>query len=127
MMARTLVLEIVTPDGPILTERAVDAVVLRRREARFELGSEIAILPLHGPTLIRIPVAPARYRKGGRTLHLAVGGGFAEVERGRVLVVTPRCERLHPGEPDPRARAREICRRWRQERVDSREGLAGYP
>jgi len=127
MSARKLVLEIVTPDGPILTEHGVDAVVLRRREERFELGSEIAILPLHAPTLIRIPVAPARYRRGGRTFHLAVGGGFAEVERDRVLVVTPRCGCLHPGEPAAQARVRETCRRWRRERVDSREGLAGYP
>jgi F-type H+-transporting ATPase subunit epsilon len=127
MSARKVVLEVVTPDGPFLTERGLDAVVLRRREARFELGSEIAILPLHAPTLIRIPVAPARYRRGGRTFHLAVGGGFAEVERDRVLVVTPRCERLPPGEPDPGAAAREICRGWRRERVDTRDAMAGHP
>ncbi len=127
MSARTLVLEVVTPDGRALTERGVEAVVLRRRESRFELGSELAILPLHAPLLVRMPVAPARYRKEGQTFHLALGGGFAEVEQDRVLVVTPRCERPAPGVPDPRAWARAICRRWRRERVDSRGGLAGYP
>ncbi|HUM12732.1 MAG TPA: hypothetical protein VLT82_17420 [Myxococcaceae bacterium] len=127
MSARKLVLEILTPDGPALTEHGLDAVVLRRREARFELGSEIAILPLHAPTLIRMSVAPLRYRRGGQIFYLAVGGGFVEVERDRVLVVTPRCERPAPGEPDPRSAAQETCRTWRRERVDSREAMAGYP
>jgi len=127
MRARKLVVEIVTPDGPVLTERGVDALVLRRREARFELGSEIAILPLHAPMLIRLSVAPLRYRMGGQIFYLAVGGGFAEVERDRVRVVTPRCERPDPERPDPRSAAEEKCRTWRRERVDSREAMAGYP
>ena len=127
MSARKLILEIVTPDGPVLTEPGVDAVVLRRREARFELGSEIAIFPLHAPTLIRMSVAPLRYRRGGQIFHLAVGGGFAEVERDRVRVVTPRCRRSAPGEREPGSAAQQTCRAWRRERVDSLEALAGYP
>jgi F-type H+-transporting ATPase subunit epsilon len=101
LSARTLVLEIVTPDGAILAEGGVESVVVRRLEARFERGSEIAIYPLHAPALIRLAPAPARYRKGGRTFHLALGGGFAEVKRDRVLVVTPRCERLPDAAQEP--------------------------
>ncbi len=126
MTRRTLVLEIVTPDGPAVSEREVEVVVLRRRERRFELGSELAVFPLHAPTLIRVPVAPLRYRKGGRTEHLAVGGGFAEVKGDRVLVVTPRCERVPAGAAG-HARAKAICRGWRRE-LGGRPGeLAGYP
>lgn len=127
MSARELVLEIVTPDGTALREGRVDAVVFFRRERRFEVGSEIAIFPLHAPTLVRLPVAPARYRKDGRTLHLALGGGFAEVKRERVLVVTPRCESIPPEEPDPLSRAREVCRRWRRDVRDFQKEMIGYP
>lgn len=127
MTARKLVLEIVTPDGPALSEEAVDVVVFRRRERRFELGSEIAVFPLHAPMLVRIPVAPARYRKGGRTVHVVVGGGFAEVRRDRVLIVTPRCERVAAGEPDPASSARELGRRWRRELRGLPEEMIGYP
>lgn len=125
MTVRTLALEIVTPDGRALLEEGVDAVVLRRRERRFELGSEIAVFPLHAAMLIRVPIAPARYRRGGETVHLALGGGFAEVRRDRVLVVTSRCEKVPRGAPAPRAIAREICRRWAEEIGDFRAAMAG--
>ncbi len=123
MTRRSLALEIVTPDGPAVSEGEVEVVVLRRRERRFELGSEIAVFPLHAPTLIRVPVAPLRYRKGGRTEHLAVGGGFAEVKGDRVLVVTPRCERVAGGH----ARAQAVCRAWTAELGGRPGALAGYP
>lgn len=92
MTAARLRLELITPDGHVLEEDGVEVVVFRRCEARFELGSEIAIFPGHAPTLVRIPDAPLRYRKDGRTVKLRVGGGFVEVKGGRVLVVTPRFE-----------------------------------
>jgi F-type H+-transporting ATPase subunit epsilon len=126
MRPRTLALEIVTPDGVALREDGVDVVVLRRRERRFEAGSEIAVFPLHGPLLVRLPIAPLRYYKAGERVHLAVGGGFAEVLGDRVLVVTPRVERVAPTDQRPLATAAAICRRWRQEAVDSRERLVGY-
>ncbi len=125
--ARALVLEIVTPDGPALREEAVEVVVLRRREPRFEAGSEVAIFPRHAPLLVRMPIAPVRFRAGGRTLHLAAAGGFAEVKHDRVLIVTPRLERVPPAEPAPRARAEAICARWRAEIADLPGEMAGYP
>ena len=127
MSERTLALEVVTPDGRALLEPAVDVVVFHRREPRFDLGSEIAVFPLHGPLLVRIPVGPARYRKGGETVHLAVGGGFAEVLRDRVLIVTPRLQRVASADPDPGSTSREICRRWRAEGADFQWEMAGYP
>jgi len=126
MSPRTLALEIVTPDGMALQESGVDVVVLHRRERRFEAGSEIAVFPLHGPLLVRLPIAPLRYYKAGERVHLAVGGGFAEVLRDRVLVVTPRVERVASMEKRPLATAGAICRKWRQEAVDSRDRMVGY-
>ncbi len=92
MTAAALRLEVITPDGHLLEEDAIEVVVFRRREARFERGSEVAILPGHAPLLVRIAAGPLRYRKDGRTVRLEVGGGFVEVKRGRVLIMTPRYE-----------------------------------
>ncbi len=83
-------LEIIAPDGERLAADAVDEVVVRRREPRFELGSEIAIFPGHAPMLIQLPDAPVRYRSRGQTFHVIAAGGFVEVKRDRVLIVTPR-------------------------------------
>jgi F0F1-type ATP synthase epsilon subunit len=92
MRARALTLQVVTPDGTVVDETGVEAVVLRRKEDRFEPGSEIAIYPRHGPLLLRLSIASARYRKGSRTIHLDLAGGFAEVLRDRVLILTPGAE-----------------------------------
>jgi F0F1-type ATP synthase epsilon subunit len=127
MSPRTLALEIVTPDGVALQESDVDMVVFHRRESRFDPGSEIAIFPLHGRLLVRIAVAPARFLKGGQTVHLALRGGFAQVLHDQVLIVTPRLEQVSPAEGNPPAAARELCRRWRGEVVDLEEELVGYP
>jgi F-type H+-transporting ATPase subunit epsilon len=114
MSGDALELEVVVPDGLVLHEDGVDVVVLRRREPRFDRGSEIAVFPLHGPMLVRLAVAPTRYRKGGVTVHLALGGGFAEVLHDRVRVVTPRCERITGSAPDPPASAEAACQAWRE-------------
>lgn len=126
MTAPTLELEIVTPDGVALHESAVEAVVVHRRERRFETGSEIALLPRHEATLIRISVAPVRYSHRGATVHLAVGGGFAEVLRNRVLIVTPRMQRIAAGEPHPVAAAKAQCHAWRSAMREVTHDLAGY-
>jgi F-type H+-transporting ATPase subunit epsilon len=123
---RALVLDIITPDGVALSERDVDAVIVHRRERRFERGSEIAVFPLHGPMLVRIPVAPVRYRRAGATVHLAVGGGFMEVLRDRVRIVTRQMERVPAAAPDARAAAGDVCRRWRREAEDTHVQLVGY-
>jgi F-type H+-transporting ATPase subunit epsilon len=106
---RTLVFEIVTPAGVALTETGVDVVIFHRQERRFVLGSEIAVFPRHAPLLVRIPIAPVRYRRRGETVHLAVGGGFAEVLNDTVLIITPRVERVSPPGPDPQGAASAIC------------------
>src|SRR5512143_2718103 len=119
MNSHTLTLEVVTPDGVALQDDGVEVVVLHRREPRFEVGSEIAVFPLHAPLLVRLAVAPIRYRKGAVTAYLAVEAGFGEVLDNRVVIVTPRCERVHATDPEPLARAERVCTRWRQDLSDS--------
>jgi F0F1-type ATP synthase epsilon subunit len=122
-----LALEIVTPDGVALQESDVDMVVFHRLESRFDPGSEIAIFPLHGPLLVRAAVAPARFRRGDRTIHLALGGGFAQILHDQVVIVTPRLERVSPAERNPHRAAREVCRRWREQLGQLRAEMVGYP
>jgi F-type H+-transporting ATPase subunit epsilon len=121
-----LVLQIVTPDGQSLEEKHVEVVVIRRKEKRFELGSEIAIFPRHAPALIRIPVAPVRYRKGERTYYIAVGGGFVEIRENQVLVVSPRFEKIRADEPMPSRKARQVTEQWQDERKEFQREMVGY-
>jgi len=122
-----IVLEILTPDGVALQEDGVEFVVLRRHERSFDVGSEIAVYPRHAPMLVRIPIAAARYGKGGETVSLALRGGFAEVRHDHVVIVTPRCTRVAGEVPDPAGAARQLCDEWRAEAVGSRDELVGLP
>jgi F-type H+-transporting ATPase subunit epsilon len=126
MNSEHLILHIITPDGQSLKEKHVDAVVVRRREKHFELGSEIALFPRHAPMLIRMPVAPLRYRKGERTLYVAVGGGFMEIKDDQIVVVTPRFEKIPTDDPLPAASARRRTEQWRQERREFQKDMVGY-
>jgi F-type H+-transporting ATPase subunit epsilon len=126
MNGEHLVLQIITPDGKSLRATHVDAVVVRRKEKRFELGSEIAILPRHAPMLIRIPVASVRYRQGEETTYVAVGGGFVEIKGNEVLVVTPRFEKIRSDDPAPSLKARQRAEQWRREQKEFQRDMVGY-
>ena len=121
-----LVLRIVTPDGRTLSAKGIDVVVVRRKEKRFEVGSEVAIFPHHAPTLIWIPIAPLRYRRGHRTSYLAVAGGFAEIKADHILVVTPRFEVVSSGEPEPSVKAMQITEQWRSQHAEFQREMVGY-
>ncbi len=126
MNSERLELHIVTPDGQSLTETRIDLVVFRRKEHRFESGSEIAVFPRHAPLLIRIPVAPIRYRQADTTTHVAVGGGFAEVKENQVVVVTPRFAKIGADDPHPSRAALRLTRQWQKELKDFRKEMVGY-
>ncbi len=126
MKRERLGLRIITPDGQCMDEKQVDVVVFRRKEKRFELGSEIAIFPLHAPTLIRIPIATVRYRKREQTYYVAVGGGFVEIMENEVLVVTPRFEKIRSGDPAPSIKAKHISEQWRHEQKEFQREMVGY-
>jgi F0F1-type ATP synthase epsilon subunit len=81
---------------------------------------------MHAPTLIRMPIAPLRYLKGGRAEYLVAGGGFVEVKGNQVLVVTPRFEEISPDEPDPSRRAKHRAAQWVREQREFRKEIIGY-
>ena len=121
-----LVLQIITPDGKTLKEKQIDVLVVRRKEKRFELGSEIAVFPRHAPTLIRIPIAPLRYRKEERTTYVAAGGGFVEIKDNQIFVVTPRFEKIRSDDPAPSLSAWHMTEQWRREHKEFRREMVGY-
>lgn len=84
----SLTLEIVTPRGIAYTAENVDRVVLHRAEERFEVGSEIVVLPRHGEMMVRLPFHEIRVGAGGGFTDIDVDGGFAEVHDDTVTILT---------------------------------------
>jgi len=75
-----LTLQIVTPEARVYNE-SVESVVIPT------VDGEIGILPGHVPLLTQVEDGELRVVKDGRTVHLAVGSGFAEIAGDRVCVL----------------------------------------
>jgi len=99
-MAKTLLLEIVTPDRLVL-----------RQEVESVNGPGVAgdftILPLHVPFFSSLRVGPLHYRLGGVSQAAFVGGGFADVTGSRVLVLAEAAELPEEIDVDRARRAQE--------------------
>jgi F-type H+-transporting ATPase subunit epsilon len=80
-MARTLRLEIVTPETKAYSED-VEMVVLPGRDG------ELGVYPQHVPVLTTLQPGELRVFKGGQETSLAVGDGFAEITAASVSVLT---------------------------------------
>ncbi len=80
-MARTLRLEIVTPETKAYSED-VEMVVLPGRDG------ELGVYPQHVPVLTTLQPGELRVFKGGQEISLAVGDGFAEITADSVSVLT---------------------------------------
>ena len=84
-MAKTLHLDIVTPEKPT-TSAEVDEVTLPASEG------EMGVLPGHMPYVTALRAGELRYNKDGKTELLAISGGFAEVSGDKVLVLAETAE-----------------------------------
>ncbi|MDP3278322.1 MAG: ATP synthase F1 subunit epsilon [Deltaproteobacteria bacterium] len=80
-MAMTVLLEVITPTGPVV-KIAVDQV-----EAP-SVNGEFGVLPGHLPLLAALEPGVVRYRTAGKLVAIAVGPGFAEAGMDRVTVLT---------------------------------------
>lgn len=78
-----LTLEIVTPEAKVYSD-TIDSVVIPTLEG------EVGILPGHIPLVTKVEDGELRVTKGNQTLHLAVGGGFAEIDGDKVSVLAER-------------------------------------
>jgi F-type H+-transporting ATPase subunit epsilon len=85
-MARTLILEIVTPER-IVYRQEVNMVVASA------VDGEIGILPLHEPlvTVLRPGEIHARYGDD-QTEYFAISGGYLQVHEDKVIVLADRAE-----------------------------------
>ena len=83
----TLVVDIVTSRGVQLHEEDIDRIVIRRREAEYDPGSELAICPHHSPLLAQTQACRMRLTRGSNTRSLDVAAGVLEVWNDRVTLV----------------------------------------
>lgn len=91
-MMGVLTLDIVTPLGVAYTANNIEKIVLRRQEAVFEPGSEIAIYARHAPMLVLVPEFDLRFVRDGEKRSVHVWPGSAEVLDDRVTILTSRVE-----------------------------------
>jgi F-type H+-transporting ATPase subunit epsilon len=80
-MAKTLNLQIVTPEGVVLSE---DVEMVGLRSAEGQLG----ILPNHIRLMTQMLTGEIMVRKDGEDRFLAVGEGLVEVTHERVAILT---------------------------------------
>jgi F-type H+-transporting ATPase subunit epsilon len=99
-MAKTIHLEIVTPDRKILSED-VDFV-----GAPGLLG-EFGVLPDHAAFLSALGVGSLHYNKGGRTHWIFLSGGFAEVSANKMSVLAEVAEKAEEIDIERARKAKE--------------------
>ena len=99
-MASTIRLELVTPERLLLSEE-VDEVVAPGYEGEF------GVLPEHTQFLALLNIGVLWYRKGSVVKKVALGGGFAEVNHERVVVMAETAERADEIDLERARRARD--------------------
>ena len=85
-MASTIKLELVTPERMLVSEE-VDEVIAPGYEGEF------GVLPEHTHYLAILSIGILQYRRGNETKKIALGGGFAEVDPARVIIVADVAEK----------------------------------
>jgi len=104
-MARTLTLELVTPERATFSGEG-DFVVLPAWEG------EMGVLPGHAPFLVQLRPGEVRFRAGEQTTLFAVSGGFAEVRDDKVALFAETAEMSESIDAE---RARQALERARAE------------
>lgn len=79
-MSNSLQLEIVTPEGRVLSA-TVEAVVLPGSEG------ELGVLPEHAPMLVQLKPGALRVTRSTEALVFVIGGGLAEITGSYVRVL----------------------------------------
>lgn len=101
--------QIVTAEREVFAEDDVDMVVAP--------GSEgvVGILPRHAPLLTVLDPGVVRVKKAGQETAMAVGGGFLQVARDRVLILADTAEREEELDEARAEEARQQARRALEE------------
>lgn len=82
-----LAVEVVTAERKVASEQDVDMVVAPGSEG------DLGILPRHAPLLATLRPGTLRIKRGSSEEHLAVSGGFIQVNQDRVLILADAAER----------------------------------
>ncbi len=85
-MADRLQLEIVTPDKLLVNEPADEVQIPGK-------AGDIGVLPGHAPLITELTIGEIAYKQGGKTEHLSVAWGFAEVLPDKVTILAQTAER----------------------------------
>lgn len=81
-MAKTLRLDIVTPERVVYSNDNVSMVVARA------IDGELGILPNHAPLITALEIAPLRIKYDDETeTQISLGGGFMDVQDNQVVIL----------------------------------------
>lgn len=100
-MAKTLSLEVVTPQRSVLKEE-IESIVVPAT------NGYLGVLPNHAPIIAGLRAGILKYRTDHRNNYLAISGGFMEVSQNTITVLADTAER-----PDEIDMARVIAARDR--------------
>ena len=84
-MSKQIKLEIVTPEK-ITFSQSVDSLTVPGVEG------ELGVLPGHMPLVTALGQGELRYTIAGKTQHLAISGGFAQIQQDKVIVLAETAE-----------------------------------
>jgi len=85
-MADMLQLEIVTPDKLLVHEPADEVQIPGK-------AGDMDVLPGHAPLITELTIGEIAYKHDGKTEHLSVAWGFAEVLPDKVTILAQTAER----------------------------------
>ncbi|MMZ58283.1 ATP synthase epsilon chain [compost metagenome] len=112
----TFLLEIVTPEHVVFSQN-VNSLTVRG------LDGELGILPGHIPFVTPLQVAPIVVKTEGKTITIAVHGGFVEVQSDKVIILAESAELPEEIDVERAIAARERAERRlsaNQDRIDHR-------
>lgn len=85
MSMKTVLVNVVTPDGPVY-DADVEMVSVKAQ------SGELGILPGHIPMVAPLQIGAVRLKKGSSTELVAVSGGFIEVRPDNVTILAQAAE-----------------------------------
>jgi len=109
--------QIVTAEREVFSEEGVDMVVAPGADG------VVGILPRHAPLLTTLLPGVVRVKRGTSEQAMAVGGGFLQVARDRVLILADTAEREDEIDESRAEAARRRARETLQEAVVSGQRL----
>lgn len=93
MFAQNFGLQIVTPEGTILKDLTVDALIVPSSEGL------LGILPNHAPMVAALKPGVVRYKQDGQYYVMAVGSGFLEIAENKATILVDTAEPAHEIDP----------------------------